>query len=73
MSNESQDLDSDPSANAKYRLGFDLGGTKMLAVLYDAQWNQVGRRRKRTKSGDAKAGVRRIIQVIEIDCIRWAS
>ena len=47
-----------------YRVGFDLGGTKMLAVLYDDQWNQVGRRRKRTKSGDAKAGVKRILQVI---------
>lgn len=66
MSSESVEA-SDPGKNTDarpYRLGFDLGGTKMLAVLYDSDWKQVGRRRKRTKSGDAKAGVKRIAQII---------
>ncbi|MCA9176606.1 MAG: ROK family protein [Planctomycetales bacterium] len=53
------------AAGGRYRVGFDLGGTKMLSVLYDDQWNEITRRRKRTKSGDAKAGVKRILSIIE--------
>jgi len=30
----------------KYWLGFDLGGTKMLAQGYDEDWKIVGRERK---------------------------
>ena len=34
----------------KYALGFDLGGTKMLAVVFDEKWKAVGRRRRKTKA-----------------------
>lgn len=66
MSSEPSGASTESEKDAKplYRLGFDLGGTKMLAVLYDGDWQQIGRRRKRTKAGDAKSGVKRIIQVI---------
>ena len=66
-SSKSKSTSSGKSKNGSsdYRVGFDLGGTKMLAVLYDADWKELGRRRKRTKSADAKAGVKRILQIIE--------
>lgn len=47
-------------------VGFDLGGTKMLAVVFDARFRPVARVRKRTHGEKgAKEGVRRMIQVIE--------
>ncbi|WP_437206248.1 ROK family protein [Planctomicrobium sp. SH664] len=50
----------------RYWLGFDLGGTKMLCQLYDADWKVVARERKRTKAGSgAKGGVERIIELIQ--------
>jgi glucokinase len=30
-------------------IGFDLGGTKMLATVYDNDFKQLGRARKKTK------------------------
>ncbi len=30
-------------------IGFDLGGTKMLAVVYDDNFTPLGRARKKTK------------------------
>ncbi len=49
----------------KYWLGFDLGGTKMLAVVFDAKFRPLGRKRKRTKGHEGeKVGVTRIIQTI---------
>jgi glucokinase len=57
MSGERQD---------SYWVGFDLGGTKMLAVLFDQQFQPIARQRKRT-DGQAgpEAGVKRIIGVIQ--------
>jgi glucokinase len=47
-------------------VGFDLGGTKMMAVAYDEQFRSLGRTRRRTKGHEgAKAGVERIVQTIE--------
>lgn len=47
-------------------VGFDLGGTKMLAVAFDSQFRSLGRKRRRTKGHEgAKVGVERIIQTIE--------
>lgn len=48
-----------------YWVGFDLGGTKMLAVLFDQKFRPVARLRKRT-AGQAgtEAGLARIIALI---------
>ncbi|MCB9951513.1 MAG: ROK family protein [Planctomycetaceae bacterium] len=50
-------------AKREYWLGFDLGGTKMLAQVYDADWKVIGRERKRTKPGSgATGGLDRVIE-----------
>ena len=47
-------------------VGFDLGGTKMLAVVYDADFKPLGKSRKKTKGHEGKnAGLKRINSVIE--------
>lgn len=49
-----------------YWVGFDLGGTKMMGVVYDAQFRSLGRKRRRTKGYEgAKTGLERITQTIE--------
>lgn len=49
-----------------YWVGFDLGGTKMLAVAFDGHLRPVGRKRKRTEGHQgAEAGLERIAQTIE--------
>lgn len=54
-----------PDLTATHCIGFDLGGTKMLAHVFDASFKSLGRRRKRTKGHEgAKAGVDRIIETI---------
>jgi glucokinase len=46
-------------------VGFDLGGSKMLAVVYDGQMQPRGRKRTRTKGLDgARAGIERIVDTI---------
>jgi glucokinase len=46
-------------------VGFDLGGTKMHAVLFDARYQPVGRRRKKTRGHEgADVGVDRIASII---------
>lgn len=53
------------TSSATHHIGFDLGGTKMLAHVFDAEFHSLGRRRKRTKGHEgAKAGVDRIIETI---------
>jgi glucokinase len=48
-----------------YYLGFDLGGTKMLAQIYDQDWKVVGKERKRTRPQDeTKGGMDRIVETI---------
>ncbi|WP_153556573.1 ROK family protein [Roseimaritima sediminicola] len=47
-------------------IGFDLGGTKMMAVVYDHQLQPLGRRRRKTKGAEgAQAGLQRIGSTIE--------
>ncbi len=51
---------------SEHWVGFDLGGTKMLSVVYDANFKPLGRSRKRTKGHEGqKAGLQRIVQTIE--------
>ncbi len=46
-------------------IGFDLGGTKMLAVAYDEEFNVIGRKRCKSRGTEgAKAGVARILEAI---------
>ena len=54
------------SSKNRYWLGFDLGGTKMMAAVFDKQFNVLGTRRKKTKDGaGARSGIKRIIDTIE--------
>jgi len=49
----------------QYWVGFDLGGTKMLSVVYDSKFKPLGRARKKTKGNEGKkAGLERIASVI---------
>jgi glucokinase len=48
-----------------YWIGFDLGGTKMLAKVYDSEFQEVGRERKRTRGhGGSQTGLDRILKTI---------
>ncbi len=50
----------------KYWIGFDLGGTKMYSVVFDSEFNQVGKHRKKTKGFEGMdAGLKRINAVIQ--------
>jgi glucokinase len=52
--------------NSKYWIGFDLGGTKMLAVLFNSALQPLNRQRRKTKSHlGVQAGVDRITDSIE--------
>jgi glucokinase len=47
-------------------VGFDLGGTKMYAVVFDQDFKPVGRARKKTKGNEGqKAGLERIVLTIQ--------
>jgi glucokinase len=49
----------------KYWIGFDLGGTKMLAKIYDSDFQETGSERKRTKGhGGSQMGLDRILKTI---------
>ncbi|MCC5849829.1 MAG: ROK family protein [Verrucomicrobia bacterium] len=53
---------TNPSAE-KYWLGIDVGGTKMLAGVYDAQWKLVGSKKRKTKADEGQAkGLDRLIR-----------
>jgi glucokinase len=50
----------------RYWVGFDLGGSKMLAVVYDQNFRPVARKRKRTRgSGGAGEGLDRVVALID--------
>ena len=50
----------------EYWIGFDLGGTKMLAMVFDKNFKRVGKARKKTKGNEGmSAGLKRINAVIE--------
>lgn len=49
----------------KYWIGFDLGGTKMMAKVFDEKFETLARERKKTKAHEgAEAGVERIAGTI---------
>lgn len=49
----------------KFWIGFDLGGTKMLAIAYDQDWKELGRRRRKTKGSEgSENGIERIASTI---------
>lgn len=51
--------------SAPYWIGFDLGGTKMMATVFDSRMKILGRKRHRTKGyGSAEAGVNRVVETI---------
>ena len=50
----------------KHWIGFDLGGTKMLCVLFDHKFNPVASLRKKTRAEEgAPGGIDRMIDMIE--------
>jgi glucokinase len=50
----------------EYWIGFDLGGTKMMALVYDASFRPIVRRRRKTKGHEgADSGLLRIISTID--------
>ena len=50
-------------------MGFDLGGTKMLATVYTEQFEGVGRKRRKTRGHEGvESGLRRIAETIEKAC-----
>jgi glucokinase len=54
------------SPKSRYWLGFDLGGTKMMATVFDRDFNIVAYRRKKTKDGKGSRGVlARVVETIE--------
>ncbi len=47
-------------------VGFDLGGTKMMATVFDSDYQVLGRKRKKTRGpGGQKLGLERIIETIQ--------
>ncbi len=54
------------AASRHYWVGFDLGGTKMLATVFDEQFRIVGSRRRRSKGqAGSRSGTARIIETIQ--------
>jgi len=55
-----------PHREEGYWIGFDLGGTKMQAVLFDRKFAVVARRKKKTRGSEgAESGVERITAAIK--------
>jgi len=51
----------------EYSIGFDLGGTKMFAVVYDREFRVLGSSREATNGYEGpKAGIARILEVIAL-------
>ena len=49
-----------------YRIGFDLGGTKMLSVLYNEDFEPIARERRKTRGHEgSEFGLNRICETIE--------
>lgn len=47
----------------KYWLGFDLGGTKMLAEVFDERWEVVGAKKRKTLASEGQeSGLERLVQ-----------
>jgi glucokinase len=58
-------LKTTQAAKPGHWLGFDLGGTKMLATLFDDEFRPLARKRKKTKGHNgAKAVLERIVETV---------
>jgi glucokinase len=53
------------SSKNRYWIGFDLGGTKMMAAVLDKEFNIIATRRKKTKDGKGAPSVARVLETIE--------
>jgi glucokinase len=52
-------------------VGFDLGGTKMLATVYDSKFRLLGKERRRTRGYEgAEQGVARIVETIQAALVK---
>jgi len=61
-----KDKPSPAKSNATCWIGFDLGGTKMLATVFDAQFRALGSKRRKTRGNvGARAGLERICETID--------
>ena len=57
--------DGSSNSDKDYWIGFDLGGTKMLAIVFDSKFKSIGKSRKKTKGFEGmQAGLKRINSVI---------
>jgi glucokinase len=67
MTDASADKPADGTATGeRYWIGFDLGGTKMLATVYDDRFQRLGSERKKTKGHEGvSSGLERINRTIE--------
>lgn len=55
----------DEQSKERCWVGFDLGGTKMMAAAFDSDFKVLGRKRRKTKGNEgAKAGMERIANTI---------
>jgi glucokinase len=53
------------TSDRRFWVGFDLGGTKMMAAALSDEFRVLGRRRRKTKGAEgAKSGIERIIETI---------
>ncbi len=56
-------------ADAKHLLGFDLGGTKVLAAVFDGEFKKIGRRKRKTRADQgAEVVFDRIVKTIKDAC-----
>ncbi len=63
---EERKKDQSEGSKRDHWVGFDLGGTKMLAAVCDSEFQVIGRKRKNTKGHEgAEAGISRIRSTIE--------
>ena len=52
------------SKNERCWIGFDLGGTKMMAAVFDDELNILGKKRKRTKGDGSRSTQERMVDAI---------
>jgi glucokinase len=59
-------MSAENTSRNEYWVGFDLGGTKMMATVFDRGFEVLSRVRKKTKAHEgADSGVERIISLVE--------
>ncbi len=64
--------DAVTAKSKKYWLGFDLGGTKMMATVFDHAFKIRGSHRTKTKGGDGARGVMERLQQTIMDALAEA-